>query len=126
MILNKAAEIITEAKNILHSAEFTPTKSGLRDVGNGFRRIDTQVNAIVAIAKYKLKWKRRALFNYILGTFPELEARMTERETRYSITSALYQIMDGRQKSTIIKRLDQIQKKNRATNSTNLHKGETA
>jgi len=124
--LNKAAEIITEAKNILHSAEFTPTKSGLRDVGNGFRRIDTQVNAIVAIAKYKLKWKRRALFNYILGTFPELEARMTERETRYSITSALYQIMDGRQKSTIIKRLDQIQKKNRATNSTNLHKGETA
>ena len=124
--MNKAAEIITEAKNILHSAEFTPTKSGLRDVGNGFRRIDTQVNAIVAIAKYKLKWKRRALFNYILGTFPELEARMTERETRYSITSALYQIMDGRQKSTIIKRLDQIQKKNRATNSTNLHKGETA
>ena len=88
----------------------------MKYVGNGYRRIDRQVNAIIAIAKYKFRWRRSTLFRYILNTFPELEVRLTPREKKYSITSALYQIMDGRQKSTIIKRLDQIQKRNRKEN----------
>ena len=113
MMTSKASEIITEAQQILNHPP-APFKGGnLRDTGNGFRRIDKQVNAIVAIAKYKFKWRRKTLFDYILKTFPEMEVRLSPREKKYSMTSALYQIMDGRQKSTIIKRLDQIQKHNR-------------
>lgn len=106
---DKATEIVTEAKQILEKSK----SEGMKFTGNGYRRIDRQVNCIVAIAKYKFKWRRSTLFRYILNTFPELEDRLTPREMRYSITSALYQIMDGRQKSTIIKRLDQIQKRNK-------------
>jgi len=109
---SKASEIITEAQQILEKSKI----EGVKFTGNGFRRIDKQVNAIIAIAKYKFKWRRSTLFRYILGTFPELEVRLTPREKKYSMTSALYQIMDGRQKSTIIKRLDQIQKRNRKEN----------
>ncbi len=108
-VANKADEILTEAQDILKKSR----ASGLKFTGNGFQHIDKQVRRIVRIAKYKFHWSRKSLFGYILKSFPELESRLKPDEIKYSKTSALYQLMTSQEKSLIIKRLEQIEKKNK-------------
>lgn len=107
--MNKAEDIVKEANKILEESG----TGGMVFTGNGYQHIDKQVRTIVRIAKYKLSWKRSAIFSYILETCPELRERLTTHEIKNSKTSALYQLMDSKQKSLVIKRLDQIQKRNR-------------
>jgi hypothetical protein len=113
---NKAEEIVKEANKILEQS----STGGMVFTGNGYQNIDKQVRTIIRIAKYKFGWSRSALFTYILQTCPELRERLTNREIKNSKTSALYQIMNSKQKSLVIQRLDQIQKRNK---SSNIQKG---
>ncbi len=75
--------------------------------------VNSQVNKIVAIARYRFRWSRKALFNFILETFPDLKDGLSERQIKFHTTSALYAAMDSTQKSKIIQRLEQIEKRNK-------------
>lgn len=110
----KGESIVSEANEILsHPSD----KYILTD--NGYQVIDKQVKRIVKIAKYNFHWSRKALFNFILKTHESLKPRLKPEEIKYSKTSALYQLMDSKQKSLVIKRLDQIERRNRNYNGTN-------
>lgn len=106
--MNKSTDIITEAQNILKKAQF----DHMVQTGNGFRRVDRQVNQIVKLAKHTFRWKRKALFNYIMQTCPDLKSQLSDHEIKYYDTSALYRLMSKAQKSKVIQRLDQIKKRN--------------
>lgn len=105
---NKAQDIINEAQQIL-----SQPADGLKPTGDGFRRVDSQVNTIIRIAKYKLHWTRSSIFSFMLETCPEYRKRLTDHEIKHSKTSALFQLMTSADKSLVIKRLDQIQKRNK-------------
>lgn len=102
----KSQELINEANAIL-----SQPASGLKLTGDGFRRVDKQVNTIIRIAKYKLHWKRSSIFSFMLETCPEYRKRLTDHEIKHSKTSALFMLMTSADKSLVIKRLDQIQKR---------------
>lgn len=106
---NKAEDIVKEANKILEQSG----TGGMVFTGNGYQHVDKQVRTIIRVAKYKLGWKRSSLFSYILETCPELRERLTNQEIKHSKTSALYTLMDSKQKSLVIQRLDQIQKRNK-------------
>jgi len=105
----EAIDIINEANRILSSS----IPASFRLTENGMQRYDKQVATIYRIAKYKLKWSRKAMFGYILKTCPYIAARLTEHELKYYSLSAVWQIADKQDKRLIIQRLDRIQKRNK-------------
>lgn len=86
---------------------------GFKNTGNGFILYDKQVAAITAL-KYKLKYSRAHLFNFILKLFPGLKDRLTAQEIKYYKVSALYKLLDASEKSMIIKKMDLIKKNKNA------------
>jgi len=74
--------------------------------------VDRQINKIIAIAKYKFWWGRKAIFNYCIKTVPGCDERVSEKERMRYSTSALFQKLTKAEKSLIIQRLEQIEKRN--------------
>lgn len=102
--------MIEKVQEIL--AEESEKMTGFIYTGNGYVQFDKQIKAIHAI-KNKLRWKRKTLFIYILKCFEddELKNRLTPKEIRYHNLSAVYTLLDTKQKSLIIKRMDLMKKK---------------
>ena len=71
-----------------------------------------QRKAIIKITKYTLHWSPEATFSYCLETCPALRNRLNIFEIKRSKLSALYNALSVSQASKIIKRLDQLIKKN--------------
>jgi len=111
----KQIDIINEVKQILHSS---PIRC-LRQTGDGMQIYDKQIAAIYKIAKHKLKWSRKAMFNYILKTCPHIAGRLKPHEMKFYSLSAIWQLADKQDKRLIIQRLDAIQKRNKERNIIN-------
>lgn len=95
---------------------------------NDDRPADKQINKIIAIAKYKFHWGRKAIFNYILESVKDSGLRVTIEDAKHYKYSALLQTLSVSEKSLVIKRLEQIEKRNNAAGrcaiATNLNAGE--
>lgn len=72
---------------------------------------DRQRRAIIALTKYKLNMSPDAAFTYILDTFPEKRRRLTEWEIKHSRLTKLFSLLDKKEASKLIKRLDSFYKK---------------
>lgn len=76
------------------------------------RKIDRQVNKIIAITKYKFGWSRKAIYKFCIQYIEpdKYEKVHFECGKAYS-TSKLFQHLSQEQKSSIIKRLEKIERK---------------
>lgn len=79
----------------------------------GLKRMTPNQRAcIIKITKYNFGWGIESTFSYILETFPHLRKRLSSWEIENSKLRKLYSIMNAKEADKIIKRLDQIQKRN--------------
>lgn len=76
------------------------------------RPADKQINKIIAIARYKFHWGRKAIFNYICESVHDAGIRVTIEDAKHYKYSALLQTLTTAEKSLVIKRLEQIEKRN--------------
>lgn len=74
--------------------------------------VDKQINKIIAIAKYKFHWKRKAIFNYICDSVHDAGIRVTMEDARHYKYSSLLGSLSIEEKSLVIKRLEKIEKRN--------------
>lgn len=71
-----------------------------------------QIKKITKIYKYKFGWSRKTIFLYVMKSMPEVVTSINEDSIKgYNLTQ-LYAAMDKRQLSTLIKKLEQIEKRN--------------
>ena len=84
------------------------------DVNVLIRQTDKQrqIKKITRIYKYKFGWSRKTLFLYVMKTMPEVVSNITEESLKNYNLSQLYAAMDKRSLSTLIKKLEQIEKRN--------------
>ena len=73
-----------------------------------------QIRKITKLYKYKFGWPRSTAFLYILKSVPELVPDITEDTLKHYNLTRLYAAMDKKQLSHVIKRLEQIEKRNEA------------
>lgn len=85
--------------------------------------VDRQINKIIAVAKYKFQWKRKNIFNYCVESVPGCDGRISERGRRNYATSELFQKLTKAEKSHIIQRLEQIEKRNAKSSIQNKEVG---
>lgn len=97
MSLKQPDDIVNEAREII--AGSTESK---------------QVNKIFKIAKHNFGWSRKAIFEYALETCPDLKNDLSEGTLKNYNTRRLFAAMNQRQKSLMIQRLEQIEKRNRS------------
>lgn len=91
-------DIIEQANQLLNEASQMKTR---------------QIKKIVKIARYNFRWKRSAIFEFIVKTFPELIGQVPiDFQNTYN-TSALYAAMSKEQLRTIIQRLEAIERRNK-------------
>lgn len=81
-------------------------------MGQG-KMTDRQRAAIIKIAKYKFNWSNEALFSYIAEMFPNYLKHLTNWEIKNSKLYKLFGRLTAKDADRIIKRLDQIQKRNK-------------
>jgi hypothetical protein len=71
-----------------------------------------QIRKITKLYKYKFGWSRSTAFLYILKSVPEIVKEITEHGLKNYNLTQLYAAMDKKQLSLVIKRLEQIEKRN--------------
>ncbi len=71
-----------------------------------------QIKKITKIYKYKFGWSRKTIFIYIMRTMPEVIENIPEPTLKSYNLTQLYAAMNKRQLSTLIKKLEQIEKRN--------------
>lgn len=71
-----------------------------------------QIKKITKIYKYKFGWSRKIMFLYILKSIPEAKARIVPEALKGYNISMLYAALSKKELSLIIKRLEQIEKRN--------------
>jgi RecG-like helicase len=71
-----------------------------------------QIKKITKIYKYKFGWSRKTLFLYVMKTMPEVVEFITEESLKSYNLTQLYAAMEKKQLSTLIKKLEQIEKRN--------------
>lgn len=76
------------------------------------RMSSNQRACIIKITKYKFNWGLAATFSYILETFPQFRKRLSPWEIQNNKLRKLYSFLTAKDADKIIKRLDQIQKRN--------------
>lgn len=76
------------------------------------RSSQAQRNAIIKISRYILGWKDESIVGYILETIPELRKKMLEYEIKKHKVYRLLNALNVKQADKVIKRLDQIQRRN--------------
>ena len=84
------------------------------DVNALIRETDKQrqIKKITKIYKYKFGWSRKTLFLYVMRSMPEIVENITEDSLKSYNLTQLYAAMDKKQLSTLIKKLEQIEKRN--------------
>lgn len=78
------------------------------------RASKNQQKAIIKIAKYNLHWGDDAIISYILDTIPDLRKRMLSFEIEHNKVWRFLGALNVKQADRLIKRLDQIKKRNGA------------
>lgn len=71
-----------------------------------------QIRKITKIYKYKFGWPRSSAFLFILKTVPELKETMCEDTLKHYNLTRLYAAATKKQLGQVIKRLEQIEKRN--------------
>ena len=72
-----------------------------------------QRKAIIKITKYEFNWSPEATFSFILTVVPEKRKRLTSWEIQNSKLLKLYTLISYKDADKIIKKLDQIIKRNK-------------
>jgi len=76
------------------------------------RSTQAQNKAIIKICRYNLGWKDESICGYILETIPELRKKMLEYEIKKHKVYRFLNALNVKQADRVIKRLDQIQRRN--------------
>lgn len=72
-----------------------------------------QRKAIIKLTKYDFRWSPEATFSFILSALPERRKRLSPWEIQNSKLNKLYSTMSRADADKVIKRLDQIKKRNK-------------
>jgi hypothetical protein len=72
-----------------------------------------QRNKIIAITKYNFKWSPEAAFSFIAEMFPDYRKRLSLWEIENSKINKLYALLNKKDADKIIKRLEQVEKRNK-------------
>jgi len=105
-----------EAKELVE--KFTATAKRVSNNVDGLKAAigegkitDRQRAAIIKVGKYILNWSNESIFSYILDTCPAHRKRLSLWEVRNSKLNKLLGLLSSKDADAVIKRLDQIQKR---------------
>lgn len=84
----------------------------LKSALGGNHITDRQRNAILKLARHNFGWSDAAIFSYIAEMFPEKRKKMNTWEVQNSKIYKLFGMLSSKEADKVIKRLDQIKKRN--------------
>lgn len=95
-------------------AAYKHTASIIDNVNSIIRTADKQrqIKKITKIYKYNFGWSRKTFMLFFLKSIPELKGEITEDALKHSNLTSLYATADKKQLSTIIKKLEMIERRN--------------
>ena len=108
---------IEEAENIYRKLFRTLNNLKKKSETDPNKMTPAQRNAIIKLTKYEMNWSVQATFSFILGVIPERRKRLSSWEIANSKMLKLYSIMSKEDANKVIKRLDQIKKRNLSVNA---------
>lgn len=108
---NLYRRLINTFRDVQNNVNSAKTIIGTRDEMTVGQR-----KAIIRIAKYEFRWSPEATFSFILSVFPEKRKRLSSWEIQNSKLLKLYTLISSKDADKIIKRLDQIKKRNLKNN----------
>lgn len=89
--------------NIKKKSEIDPNKMTVQ-----------QRKAIIKLTRYEMNWSIQATFSFLLGVIPEKRKRLSSWEIQNSKLIKLYSLISSKDADKIIKRLEKIEKRNKA------------
>jgi hypothetical protein len=70
---------------------------------------DRQVNKIYAILKWKFKWDKKHMFNYITNIYPGLLKKLDAGERNHYNMTAIFLSLTKKEKGLLIKRIEAME-----------------
>jgi hypothetical protein len=72
---------------------------------------DRQVNKIYAILKWRFKWDKKHMYNYILSVHPGVAKKLEDGERKHYNMTAVFLALTKKEKGELIKRIEAMEKR---------------
>ena len=77
---------------------------------------DRQVNKIYAILKWRFKWDKKHMYNYILSIYPGVAKKLEDGERKHYNMTAVFLALTKKEKGGLIKRIEAMEKRYKEMN----------